>query len=317
MILLFSIIAGVALFLAMFILFVRQSSERYQAKSRVQGLRTATMVQRTAGEQNTQQRPLRSSLLRIWNWLMLVIGNRIKTMTPQALYRALDARIMHAGKQNVWNPGTFFFIMVLSGVGLVVFMSLFVLTGKLPVIQRIIMLILIFSGGCFLPWFGLSMMISRRQQGIMSQLSDVMDLVCVSVQAGLSFDAALARVAQRMQGPMIEEASRMLQDVRMGVTRRQALTSMAARCDLQPVYLFVAAVIQSESLGVSLANTLKIQADNMRERHRQLVHEKAMKLPIKLLFPLALFIFPTIFIVIFTPIILTFIEMGGFGAFGK
>lgn len=305
MILLFSIIAGVALFLAMFILFVRQSSERYQAKSRVQGLRTDLMVQRMAGEQGLRQRPLRGSLLRIWNWLMFLVGNRVKTMTPRALYSALDARIMHAGKQNIWNPGTFFFVMILSGIGLLVFMSVFVLTGPLPYIQRIIVLLFVFGGGAFVPWFCLSIMISRRQQGIMSQLSDVMDLVCVSVQAGLSFDAALARVTQRMQGPMIEEAQRMLQDVRMGMTRRQALTNMAARCDVQPVYLFVAAIIQSESLGVSLANTLKIQADNMRDRHRQLVREKAMKLPVKLVFPLALFIFPTIFIIVLGPIVLS------------
>ena len=305
MILLVSIIAGVALFLAVFILFVRQSSERYQAKSRVQSLRTSTRGQRVAGEENIPQRPLRSSLLRIWNWLMLLIGNRIKSMTPQALYNALDARIMHAGKQNIWNPGTFFFIMILCGAGLTLFMSGFFVTGQLPLLQRLVIMVIIFCGGCFLPWFALSMIISKRKQKIMMQLSDVMDLVSVSVQAGLSFDAALARVAQRMEGPMIEESNRMLQDVRMGMTRRQSLTNMAARCDVQSVYLFVAAVIQSESLGVSLANTLKIQADNMRERHRQLVREKAMKLPVKMVFPLALFIFPTIFIIVLGPIILT------------
>lgn len=305
MILLFSIIVGVALFLTVFILFVRQSSERYQAKSRVQGLRRTTMVQRGAGDQNPRQRPLRGSLLRIWNWLMILVGNRIKSMTPRALYNALDARIMHAGKQNIWNPGTFFFVMVLCGVGLVLFMSGFFVTGRLPIMQRLVMMVFVFCGGCFLPWFALSMMVTKRKQKIMMQLSDVMDLVSVSVQAGLSFDAALARVAQRMQGPMIEESNRMLQDVRMGMTRRQSLTNMAARCDVQPVYLFVAAVIQSESLGVSLANTLKIQADNMRERHSQLVREKAMKLPVKLVFPLAFFIFPTIFIVVLGPIALT------------
>lgn len=305
MLILIPIICGVTIFLTMFLLFVRRSSARYQVRNRVQELRVVDRVAIGAAPQEPRQRRLNASLLRIWNWLMLIIGNRVKRMTPVALYKALDKRIMVAGKQYVWNPGTFFFVMILCGVVLCLLMSGFAVSGKLPLLQRLVIMILIFCCGAFLPWFFLSMMISRRRNGIMSQLSDMMDLVSVSVQAGLSFDAALAKVGQRMRGPMVDESNRMLQDVRMGVPRRTALTNMAKRCDVQPVYLFVAAVVQSESLGVSLANTLKIQADNMRDRHRQMVREKAMKLPVKLIFPLAFFIFPTIFIVVLGPIILT------------
>jgi len=311
MILFVSIVCGVAIFMLMFILFARPSSTRSQVKNRVEQLRMVTEFRPITAEQPAQrQRPLRASLMRIWDWVMVIIGNRVKAMTPKALYHVLELRIMHAGKQYAWNAGTFFFVMILCGAGLCVLMSGFAFAGRADGISRIALLIVIFFMGAFVPWFMLSVMITRRRQGIMAQLSDMMDLVCVSVQAGLSFDAALAKVGERMKGPMVDECMRMLQDVRMGMTRRQALTAMAQRCDVQPVYLFVAAVIQSESLGVSLANTLKIQADNMRDRHRQLVREKAMKLPVKLVFPLAFFIFPTIFIVVLTPIVLTVMQIG-------
>lgn len=306
MILFASIAIGVSIFLLIFVLFVRRSSTRYQVRNRVQGLQAVDIMQPAGGIANRQQnRPLRASLLRIWDWIMMLVGNRVKAMTPKSLYKALDQRIMWAGKQYLWNAGTFFFVMVLCGFILVFLASGFAVTGRLPFIQRAMIVVVLFFCGMFLPWFWLSVMITRRRQGITAQLSDMMDLVCVSVQAGLSFDAALSKVGERMKGPMVDETNRMLRDVRMGMTRRQALTAMATRCNVDSVYLFVAAVIQSESLGVSLANTLKIQADNMRDRHRQNVREKAMKLPVKLVFPLAFFIFPTIFIVVLGPIILT------------
>jgi len=269
MILFVSITTGVAVFLLIFMLFVRQSSTRYQVRNRVQGLQAVDIMQ--TGKMYQEQRPhhsLRISLLRIWDWIMFIVGNRVKAMTPQALYRALDQRITWAGKQYIWNAGTFFFVMVLCGTGMVVLSLGFIFTDVLPLMQRLMIVLVMFFCGMFLPWFCLSVMITKRRQGINAQLSDMMDLVCVSVQAGLSFDAALTKVGERMKGPMADETNRMLRDVRMGMTRRQSLTAMANRCHVDSVYLFVAAVIQTESLGVSLANTLKIQADNMRDRHR-------------------------------------------------
>jgi tight adherence protein C len=303
-----SIAAGVSVFLLIFIIFVRRSSTRYQVRNRVQGLQIIDIMQQggdTKTGRQQQRNSLRNSLLRIWSWIMALVGNRVKAMTPQALYKALDQRITWAGKQYLWNAGTFFFVMVLCGVGLVVLSLGFIFTDRLPLMQRLMIVLVLFFGGMFLPWFCLSVMITKRRQGITAQLSDMMDLVCVSVQAGLSFDAALTQVGERMKGPMADETNRMLRDIRMGMTRRQSLTAMASRCHVDSVYLFVAAVIQTESLGVSLANMLKIQADNMRDRHRQMIREKAMKLPVKLVFPLAFFIFPTIFIVVLGPLVLT------------
>jgi tight adherence protein C len=162
--------------------------------------------------------------------------------------------------------------------------------------------------GAALPVVWLDSLIAKRRKAILRQLPEVLDLLCVSVQAGLSFDGALTRVTDRMRGPLIDEFSKMLQDSRMGMTRRLALTSMADRCQVPEVHLFTAAIVQSDRLGVSISRTLVIQAENMRERRRQSVKEQALKAPVKLLFPLAVFIFPALFVVILLPTIFSILN---------
>lgn len=305
-------VTGIFLFLLICMFFIRISLSRYQVRSRVQGLQVIDIMSLGAEDiqRGRSRRSLKDSFRQIGSWIMALVGNRVKALAPYALYQALDRRIMWAGKQYVWDAGTFFFIMICCGMLLCIVSVGVVVTGTFSLGQRIILLLLLFFCGAFFPWFALSVMVTKRRQGIISQLSDIMDLVCISVQAGLSFDASMARVGQRMKGPMVEEANRMLHDIRMGMTRREALTHMAQRCNVSSVYMFVAAVIQSESLGSSMAHTLQIQADNIRDRHRQNVREKAMKLPVKLIFPLAVFIFPTIFIVVLGPIILSMMTQG-------
>ena len=149
---------------------------------------------------------------------------------------------------------------------------------------------------------------------MLKQLPDVLDMLCVSVQAGLSFDGAMTKLTDKMHGPLIDECRKMLRDVRMGMTRKLALTNMAERCNIQDIHLFTAAVIQSDRLGVSMSKTLQIQAENMRERRRQNIKEAALKAPIKMLFPLILFILPALFIVVLLPSLLNLaVYFGGFG----
>ena len=302
---------GGLLFFTLWMMYFYLRSQNTAAQTRN---RVAELTLRAGRAENRQarrsQKTLRASLLRLWDWIMHAVGNRIKRMTPRALYEALDRRIIYAGKQHLWNAGTFFVVMVFSGILMTAFMAFFVLHGSTSYMRDGLLLVLFFGFGLFVPWFALSVLVSRRQGQILMQLSGVMDLLCVSVEAGLSFEASLDRLSQYMEGPLIDEFRRALRDMRMGMTRRQALTALSDRCHLQPVQLFTAAVIQSETLGVGLADTLRIQADNMRDRYKQLMREKAMKLPVKLIFPLAIFIFPTIFIVVLGPAILTFMSMG-------
>lgn len=302
--------AGLLFFtLCMVYFYLRSQNPAARTRTRVAEL-TLQAGRRESRQSHRSQKTLRASLLRLWDWIMHAVGNRIKRMTPRALYDALDRRIVYAGKQHLWNAGTFFVVMVFSGILTALLASFLVLRGSTSYERDVLLLILFFGAGMFFPWLMLSVLVSRRQGLILMQLSGVMDLLCVSVEAGLSFEAALDRLSQYMEGPLIDEFRRALRDMRMGMTRRQALTALSERCSLQQVQLFTAAVIQSETLGVGLADTLRIQADNMRDRYRQLMREKAMKLPVKLIFPLAFFIFPTIFIVVLGPAILTFMTMG-------
>ena len=137
---------------------------------------------------------------------------------------------------------------------------------------------------------------------------EILDLLCVSVQAGLSFDASLHKITGRMKGPLVDEFRRFQDDVSMGMIRRTAMKNMAVRCELQDVSLFMTALIQAEKLGTSMGKTLRNQSDNIRERRRQYVKAQAMKAPVKIVFPLVLFIFPAIFVVALVPTLLSLMK---------
>lgn len=159
--------------------------------------------------------------------------------------------------------------------------------------------------GALLPFGVFNHIIKKRQDLIIRQLPDVLDLLSISVQAGLSLDGAMRKVVERMEGPLIDEFRRMLRDTRMGMTRRRSMQLMAKRCDVQDVYLFVMSVVQSERLGASMSDTLVIQADNMRDLRRQRARTQAMKAPVKMVFPLVFCIFPAIFVVVLLPSLLS------------
>jgi tight adherence protein C len=123
-------------------------------------------------------------------------------------------------------------------------------------------------------------------------------------RAGLGFDAALAHVSRSTTGPLAEELYRTLQEVQLGRSRNEAMRNLAARCDVQELSTFVLAMVQADVFGVSVANVLRIQAGEMRVKRRQLAEERAMKVPIKVLFPVLFCIFPVLFVVILGPAIM-------------
>jgi len=163
--------------------------------------------------------------------------------------------------------------------------------------------------GYIAPEFWLGRKMRARAMGMVLQLPDALDLLTISVEAGLGFDAALAKVVEKMEGPLVDEFRQALAEVRMGRPRREALRDVANRADAQPVSNFVGAIIQAEQLGVPIAKVLQIQSNQLRIERRQRAEEAAAKAPVKMLFPMVGCIFPTIFIVILGPAIVT--VMGG------
>lgn len=149
--------------------------------------------------------------------------------------------------------------------------------------------------------FYLSRKIKHRQVQIQKDLPYALDLIMVSVEAGLSFDGAMARVVNNIKGELCDEFSKSLKEIRMGINRKTALRNMSERCDVKELSMFITSIIQADELGVSLGKVLRIESANLRELRKQLAREKAMKAPVKMLFPLIFFIFPSIFIIILGP----------------
>ncbi len=158
------------------------------------------------------------------------------------------------------------------------------------------------------PEFWLGRRIRARTQAMVLQLPDALDLLTISVEAGLGFDAALAKVVEKMEGPLVAEFRQALAEIRMGRSRRDSLRDVAKRADSQPINNFIGAIVQAEQLGVPIAKVLQIQSNQLRIERRQRAEEAAAKAPVKMLFPMVGCIFPTIFIVILGPAILTVIK---------
>lgn len=155
------------------------------------------------------------------------------------------------------------------------------------------------------PEFWLGRKVRGRAEAMVLQLPDALDLLTISVEAGLGFDAALAKVVEKMEGPLVDEFRQALAEVRMGRARRDALRDVADRADAQPVTNFIGAIVQAEQLGVPIAKVLQIQSNQLRIERRQRAEEAAAKAPVKMLFPMVGCIFPTIFIVILGPAVIT------------
>lgn len=162
--------------------------------------------------------------------------------------------------------------------------------------------------GWFGPRFFLLRLIEARQRLISRGLPDALDLLTVSVEAGLGFDAAVARVSEKIMGPLGDELSYFLREVRMGRSREEALRNLGERSGVADMKVFTSGVIQASRLGVSMGRILRVQSEEMRRRRRQRAEEAAMKAPIKMLFPLVFCIFPALFVVLLGPAFIQIME---------
>ena len=236
----------------------------------------------------------------------------LSKLAPTELRSMLETQIFRMGKQDSWSVIHLAACWVLSViVGLLI---AFIVTQNNPNLQyqQVFMVLLLGAViGALLPFFILQSVIRNRKERICQQMPDFIDLICISVQAGLSFDGAVSKITSRMKGTLSEEFQRMQRDIRNGMTRQRSLTQMAKRCDIEEMYLFTSSVIQADRLGTSMSRTLKLQADNIRDRYRQNRRAEVMKAPIKIIFPIILFIFPSIFVVTLFPFLISFLNSFG------
>ncbi len=268
-----------------------------------------TMQARTLEELELQQ-PFVDRTLRP---LATRLSGLSRRFTSSTLTDRTEKRLAQAGHPGEVRVQEWMGIKVIAAAvgGLVFFLIFWLLLGT-GVLLAIVLGAVGVIVGYMAPDFWLGRRVRSRQKLIVLQLPDVLDLITISVRAGLGFDAALGKVVEKMKGPLPDEFRRALAEVRMGKARREALRDIIPRTDVQPLTNFISAVIQAEQLGVSISKVLQVQSEQLRIDRRQRAEEMAQKAPIKMLFPLVGCIFPTLFIVILGPAIILLINgLGG------
>lgn len=243
------------------------------------------------------------------------LGEFATRFTPQNAMQSIDKKLELAGVSSNIDPTIILatqFLGLLFFGGIILFVLSIGSTGW-PLGRRLLLTVLFGFIGFNFPNMILSSRISRRQKEIRKAMPDALDLLTICVEAGLGFDAAMHKVSEKWESQLSMAFARVIQEIQLGKIRREALRDMSNRIGLPEMTSFVAAVIQSEQLGVSLSKVLRIQADQMRIRRRQLAEEEAHKAPIKMLIPMGLLIFPSLMIVLLTPAALRLMQsaLGG------
>ncbi len=220
---------------------------------------------------------------------------------PVSVRKRAEEKLLRAGRPM--EVGSLFAVRFLLVAVMLLMGLLVVMVGHGTALSHNMATVIGFTAaGYLLPDLWLGGKVNKRKQAIEHGLPDVLDLLTISVEAGLGFDAAIQKVAEKFKGPVGEEFQEYIKEVKLGRPRVDALRGLSRRADIEDMKTFVASLIQAEQLGVGLAQVLRIQSDQMRYRRRQRAQERAMKMPIKMLFPLVFFILPTIFIVLFAPL---------------
>lgn len=236
-------------------------------------------------------------------------GDLVRQVSPFAMQAEVRERLQRAGNPSGVTPDSFLTIKALAVVVVGTFaLGLPLLSSGLSLKSAIIGIVM--AGLSWkLPDFWLSQKIDKRRAAIQLALPDALDLIVVCVEAGNGLEAAMANVSRKLTGPLGDEIERTLQEISLGKTRREALRDLSKRTQVPDLQAFIAALLQADQLGVSIAQVLRVQADAMRVRRRQRAEEQASKAPVKMLIPLVMLIFPALIIVVLGP---TVVKLVGF-----
>jgi len=280
-----------------------RSSDPVQARLTQLGSMQARSLEELELQQPFFQRTIRPLAIRLSG-----IGQRF---TSAKKVSKIELKLAKAGNPADLRTSDFLGLKAVTalGVGGLFFLLLGLLAGNIAfgfVVAAVGTII-----GFMAPDFWLSRRIKKRRKAILMAVPDTLDLLTISVRAGLGFDGALGKVIEKTKGPLADEFRRCLAEIRVGKTRREALRDIVGRTDVPTLTNFIGAIIQAEQLGVSISKVLQVQSEQLRIERRQRAEEAAAKAPIKMLFPLVGCIFPSMFIVILGPaIILIAVNLG-------
>lgn len=299
------ILLALTLFLVLLLIFSTVTHSARTVQSRLQE------VQIKSGEDEDEMKkpfaervlyPVYAALFRI-----------VDRLTPKGMEENYRRVILQAGQSERMTPVRLLLLQILLSVTVTLVFGVLAAYAGVSVSP----LILLATAGLmfFYPFVRFNSMATIRQTQTRKQLPDFLDMLYISVEAGLSFDAAMKQTSVKMRGPLSQEVIRAMDDITKGRDREEALRNIGRRTQVEEVNSFVTAVIQSEMLGSNIANILKIQSRVMREKKRQRSEEEAQKMPLKMLFPMVFFMFPALFIVILGPALINIIDVLGGGLF--
>jgi tight adherence protein C len=231
------------------------------------------------------------------------VARFMSSILPASVLAETQKQLTMAGNPMSSNTFVAFWAvstLVFGGLGFLLFLAL----PSSLLLQKLLLLVAFGMLGWMFPRMWLKGKVKARQKAVVKALPDSLDLITTCVEAGLGLDAALARVAEKSTGPLADELTHMLRDVAMGKLRKEALVEMSDRIGVEELTSFINSVIQAEQLGVGIAQVLRVQSDQLRTKRRQRAEQQAHEAPIKMLFPLVLFIFPAFLAVILGPAVI-------------
>jgi tight adherence protein C len=218
-------------------------------------------------------------------------------------------RLLAAGMGAVSTSGFLAAKAFFGALGALIGLAVWISSGS---IMGFLLMLALAAGGYTAPGYVVGVRARRRRDEVQAALPDALDLLAVSVEAGLGFDAAISKLTEHMHGPLIDELALALSEMRVGEARADALKKLSSRVDSPELAAFVRAIIQADQLGISLGKILRVQAVDTRLKRQATAEEKAMKAPIKMLFPTVIFIFPAMFIVVLGPALINLGKLFGF-----
>lgn len=221
-------------------------------------------------------------------------------VTPAALRRGVSRRLLLAGSPSRWTADAFVGAQIAITIGFGVLGYLIGMTGTPHTLGPFWIPLLAFAA-YVAPLAALDRKAQKRQEQIRRMLADTTDMLTISVEAGLAFDAALLHARRSMKGPLSEEIGRMLHEMQLGIKRSDAMRNLADRTNVPELRSFVLAMVQADVFGVSVANVLRAQSQELRTKRRQRAEERAMKTPVKLLFPMTICILPALLVLVIGP----------------
>lgn len=238
------------------------------------------------------------------NETLTEVGQRL---TPQGYAGWLDKQLAGAGRPKEWPLARIIMIKPLLALTGAVLGYLFFLSS--PTAPNFLIMLAVTTLCYFVPDILIRNRAQKRREAIRLELPNALDQMLIAVQAGLGFEMAMGRAGNNGSGPLADELIRTLQDIQVGRSRKDAYLAMAERIDVPDVRSFVRAVVQADAYGVAIAGVLKAQASDMRIKRKQRAEEHAMKMPVKMLFPLIFFILPTLFIVVLGPSVISIMQL--------